>query len=163
MPSRLTLQERIELVLIYGEYRNENDSGRKAANHFNEAHPNRVVKVAHTTVLSLIQRFKQTGHVDELKGRGPKRTATDEANETDVLAMFAVNSQLSTRRASLESDTSDRSVRRILRRNRLHPYKFFLTQELIPEDLDLRLEFAENMLHRIATNNNFPSLIVFSD
>ena len=162
MPARLTKDERIELILLYGEFSHQNDIFRKIAR-CNALHPDRQSKVFDTTVKHLLDRFKSTGSVNETKRSGRPKTSTDNDTSTDVLAMFNATPTMSTRMATVESGVDRRSIQRILHKEKMTAYKFFITQELIPEDCDRRLEFSQNVAIKALQIPQFANSIIFSD
>ncbi|EZA52475.1 hypothetical protein X777_08646 [Ooceraea biroi] len=56
-----------------------------------------------------------------------------------------------------------KSVHRILKQVRFHPYKMHLVQELNEDDPNRRVDFCETMMLQINDNPAFVSNIVFSD
>jgi len=62
-----TLEERIEMVFIYGK---EGQCARRTAATFNERYPSK--NVSHTYVIQLIKKFKETGSVTNKKINHPK-------------------------------------------------------------------------------------------
>jgi len=66
-------------------------------------------------------------------------------------------------KAAQEHGISMKSVHRILKKNKFHPFKVTLVHELNEDDFDRRVEFCEDMMARIDNNPNFHFNIVFSD
>jgi len=81
----------------------------------------------------------------------------------DVLLSFIENPHDSSRKVALQHDIDKKSVLKILKNNKFHPYKAHLVQELNEDDFDRRIEFCELMMERIDEDPNFLSNIVFSD
>lgn len=73
------------------------------------------------------------------------------------------NPHKSSRQVAAEQSVSKSSVLKYLHKNKWHPYKVHLVQELIEDDLDRRLEFCEIMMDRCNANPQFLSKMVFSD
>jgi len=67
------------------------------------------------------------------------------------------------RKAAQEHGISMKSVHRILKKNKFHPFKVTFVHELNKDDFDCRVEFYEDMMARIDNNPNFHFNIVFSD
>ncbi|EFN82013.1 hypothetical protein EAI_17228, partial [Harpegnathos saltator] len=57
-------------------------------------------------------------------------------------------------------DISQGSILNILEKHKYHPYKIVITQELMEDDFDRRIQFCEEMMNRI--DDNFLNFIVFS-
>jgi transposase len=139
MQTKLTTAERVSLVFIYARM---NESYRNAAAEFNHQHPHRSA-VDHSTLRRLIDRFKETGRVDDLPRCGRPVTATTEASSTAVLATISRSPKKSIRKLSQETGISRASISRILHQNNFLPYKVHLTQELHGDDMDRRMQFCE--------------------
>ena len=160
MPARLTQNNKIEIIFLYGHHRLQNDAYRKTAVAFNRANPGH--HLAHSAVFRLIKHFKSTGSVKDLP-RKAVRTVTNRNTTIDVCAMFRDNPRLSTRSAATESNISRHSIQRILKSQKFKPYKNFLSQVLKPGDSAIRNEFCVNMLQRFNQNANMVGNIIFSD
>ena len=161
MPGRLSVAHKVELILLYGKYRNSVNVYRKVVNDFNQRYAGS--NVSPSSVLRLVRKFSRTGSVTDQPRTGRRRSTTNVESSTDVLALFEVDPHLSVSCAALESNVSETSVRRILRANCFHPYKMFLCQGLHAEDVDTRLNFCEGMLQIIENNATYCENIIFSD
>jgi len=63
----------------------------------------------------------------------------------DVLQSFVKNSHISIRTAE-KHQVDQKSMCKILKQNKFHPYKIQLVQEINENDSDRRLEFCELMM-----------------
>lgn len=70
----------------------------------------------------------------------------------NVLLEFQEDPHTSRRRVAQAEDISIRSVGRILKTHKYHPYKIHLVQELTEFDFDLRVEFCELIMQRYDDN-----------
>ena len=138
MPELLTLEQRIEIVLLAAT-----GSYRHIANTFNLKYPDRQPPLHHSAVAKIISKFKETGSVKDKERSGPKKTVTNEDMAANVLGAFSLSPKKSTRRMALEVGISQGSVMNILHQNRWHPYKLQMYQHLNEDDPDRRLEFCE--------------------
>ena len=59
--------------------------------------------------------------------------------------------------------TSIVSVHKILKKEKFHPHKIHLAQELCEDDFNRRIEFCENMMLNIDRNLLFVVNIIFLD
>uniref|UniRef100_T1IZU2 HTH psq-type domain-containing protein n=1 Tax=Strigamia maritima TaxID=126957 RepID=T1IZU2_STRMM len=73
------------------------------------------------------------GSVQEIKHGRPK-SATAENNIIDILASVEIEPKLSVRQCAQASGTSKNSACRILKTNKIHPYKTRFVQELLDRD-----------------------------
>jgi hypothetical protein len=89
----------------------------------------------------LMERFQRTGSVAYNKNTRKERVLTEE-NQLNVLLTVAENPHIGQRSISLEVDVERRTVQRILKAHKMHPYHIQLFQELFPEDYQRRLEFC---------------------
>lgn len=63
----------------------------------------------------------------------------------------------------MNHDIHRRSVQKILKTEKLYPYKPSLLQELSEDDFERHEEFCEEVMERLIDNPNFANSIVFSD
>ena len=126
MGEKLTIQERVKLFFMFGR---DGATYRSVAEEFNRTHPEREKPLNHTTVCRLIKRFQETGSVADRERCGRRKSATDEATSTMVLANVARSPVKSVRKISQELTISKSSVHRILKTQKFHPYKVHLVQE----------------------------------
>lgn len=70
---------------------------------------------------------------------------------------------LAERKQFLPEDISKSSLHRILKQEKIKPYKLMYTQELLEDDPDRRCEFSEMMINKINNDPDFKNKILFSD
>lgn len=88
---------------------------------------------------------------------GRPKDATNEEKSLDVLLSIVENPHSSLSRLGQANDISKVSSFRILKNNRFHPYKIFVTQDLVEEDCNRRIELCDEM---IARHDRDPFLIL---
>lgn len=150
------MEERIEMIYLYAK---ENNCFRRAATIFNERHQEK--NVSHTYIRELVAKFEETGSVINKKRTGPQ--VLDEDTTVEVLGQFAINPQLSLRKAARETGVSHESVRKVLKHHKFFPYKMKILQELGDDDPDRRIEFCEFMTNLINAEPGTIKNICFSD
>ncbi|BFZ01701.1 hypothetical protein BsWGS_04740 [Bradybaena similaris] len=133
MGEKLTVQERVKLVFMFGR---DVATYRSVAQEFNHNHPEPEQPLSHTTVCPLIKRFQETGSVADRERCGRRKSATDEETSTMVLANVAGSPVKSMRKISQELTISKSSLRRILKTQKFHPYRVHLVQALHGDDTD---------------------------
>ncbi|XP_076061563.1 uncharacterized protein LOC143037315 [Oratosquilla oratoria] len=126
MAGKLTIPERVELVLLYAK---DGASSRSVADIFNAKYPNRQ-PVTQRTVSKNFNRFKETGSVHDRSRSGRRTTATDPETSVQVCRHVEGTPRKSLRKVSQETAVSRRSIGRILSSNHFHPYKVQLVHEL---------------------------------
>lgn len=84
-----TIEERVEMVLLFGQIRTYQGTARQ----FNENHPEH--QVSRNGVANLISKFQRTGSVIDEHWSG--RPTVDEVVEVGVFAELAINPQQSAR------------------------------------------------------------------
>lgn len=157
----LTEAQRIEILMILG-YEDRRRTQKEVCDIFNEKYPNRI-PITQSTVSKIFKKFNATGSVKAAPKSGRPKTQTEGDKALNVLLSVQENPHLSTRVIALINDTSHMSVDRILLKEKFHPYKIQLVQELSDDDYDRRLEFCENMMELCNANPNFIRQIMFSD
>lgn len=144
------------MILIYGESgRNIGESVALYARRF----PNR--RRSRASFYRVVQHFTTHGSVQAEKKR--RRTVTDANNEIAILAAVVHDPHVSTRQLSRDSGMSQTSVCKILQRNKYHPFRIALHQELHGNDFHNRVTFCQWALQRIQENLNFFDRVLFSD
>lgn len=90
----------------------------------------------------------------------PKRTLSTEAR---VLEAYRRSPEKSLRQGEKELGLSKDSIARILHDKNMKPYKIQILQALNEEDVDRRLEFAEQQLAVMAEDDTYLDRVIFSD
>lgn len=152
-----SLEDKVEAVIIFGE---ANRNYHAAIRIFNERFPER--PMCRKYLQKLVAKFNQTGTVKDAPRSGRPKIVTEDV-EIQVLAEMVNNPQQSTKQVAETSNVSITSVKRILKRNKFHPYKIKILHQLVEDDPDRRLEFCEIMAERIAANRFYLQHICFSD
>lgn len=158
--ARLTRTERIEILMMIG-YGDRRRTHEEACALFNAEHPNRE-PITRSTVTKMHSKFRNTGDVKDLEKSGRPKVATED-KALDVLLTVTEQPHISTRQLMLDHEISQRSVLRILHKNKFHPYKVKLVQELSEDDFDRRVQFCEEIMDMCNNNPHFLNCIVFSD
>lgn len=114
------------------------------------------------TLERLVDRFNRTGSVAYEKRERTKPVVTEE-NEFNVMLEVTHNPHVSTREISRQQDINERSVRRILRKNKMHPYHIQLHQELLYDDYPRRVAFCEWAQQQIHNQVDFFDFVLFGD
>lgn len=81
----------------------------------------------------------------------------------NILLDLQENPHKATRQVAVEQSVCKSSVLKYLHKNKWHPYKVHLVQELNEDDFDRRLEFCEIMMDRCSVDPQLLSKILFSD
>jgi hypothetical protein len=153
----LTVQEKIEMVLVYGE------AGRSLDNTvtlYALRFPDGIRSRA--SFYRTVKQFTTDGSVQPKK-RTRRTAVTDENNEIAVLAAVAHNPHNSTREIARDSGLSHTSVWKILKRHKYHPYHVSLHQDLHGVDFQNRVTFCQWAREQIQQNPNFFRYVLFSD
>lgn len=110
----------------------------------------------------LKSRLVTSGTVKYKAHTYPKTIATEE-NEMMVLQAVIEDPNVSLRTLSNNLNISIRSVQRLLKKNRFHPYKIQLHQELLPIDHNIRLKFCERIIGIIEQEPDFWDTVLWTD
>jgi hypothetical protein len=73
------------------------------------------------------------------------------------------NPKTSVQQLALNHNMSRRSIQKIMKREKFHPFKIQLLHELAEDDFDRRTEFCEIMINKINQDDNFINHVLFSD
>lgn len=152
-----TKEERIFLVF------HNCQSLKQIAESFSNKFPNRPVP-SQSTISRLLKKFNETGSVQNLKKSRRNKPATGEELETAVLARVSLSPMDSSiRKISRECGISHTSVLKILKKNRLHPYKMKILHSLHEGDAIRRQDMANWFLDEIERDQDLVNNIMFSD
>lgn len=109
-----------------------------------------------------VNNFQETGSVKDLPRSG--RPGVSQQTVENVQVAFQRSPQKSIRRASRELHVPKSTIHKVLhKRLQLHPYKVQIIQQLQPNDLPIRYEFATTMLNKIEGDNEYLQKVMFSD
>lgn len=157
---RLTEAERIEILMMIG-------FGDRIRTHeevrilFSETHPNRP-PISQSTVSRIENKFREFGHVRD-KPKTGRPLALDENRQLDAMLMVQENPHSTLVGVASHLNTSKNAVYRLLHKEKFHPYKVHLVQELSDDDFDRRAQFCETMMELSNANPAFIKNILFSD
>lgn len=155
---RYTIAEKVEMVIIYGECHR---IMRKAVRVYGERFTDRN-SPSLSVFANIIKKFRETGNVDKEKRIRAKK-ATDDGNTINILASVIQNPHVGTRQLERESGISQRSILRILKVNKFHPFHISLHQQLSENDFQKRLQFCEWGLRKLQDDQMFLNKILFTD
>lgn len=156
---KLTDTERIEILIMIG-CEDKTRTQKAVCTLFNNKYPNRE-PISQSTVSKIEKKFRETGHVKDLP-KGSKKQIPDD-KKLDVLLAFHDNPHTSSRQVALHNDIDHSTVLRTLKKEKWHPYKVSLVQELMEDDFDRRIEFCEIMMEKNNTDPMFFRKVLFSD
>lgn len=157
----LTEKERIDVLIMVG-YGDRKRTQVEVVALFNEVYPNRP-PISQSSVSKIIKKYSDTGSVKDKPRSGRLKSVTESDAALNVLLAIEENPRQSREDLARDYDISVRSVGRILRKEKFHPFKIHLTQELTEDDFDRRIEFSETMRGIWEQNPNFVNQILFSD
>lgn len=157
----LTERERIEILMMIG-FGDRVRTHQEVCALFNNLYQDRQ-PISRAVVGKTLRRFNLTGNVKSLPKSGRPRIATNEANAQDIAIALEEFPQTSSTSLALNHGISCRSVARILKREKYHPYKPQLVQELLDGDSDRRIEFCERMMEICNNDQHFTYNLLFSD
>lgn len=130
------------------------------------AFENRPVPVV-STVRRIVHKWESTGCVTGCKkcgdNEGDRARAVLSDKEINICAVAEISAPCSSRKIAEEADCNARTARRILKKNGYKPYKIRVTQEILPEDCNRRVEFCETVREKADRDQNFIKNILFSD
>ena len=152
----ISKETRIELIFLFAQ---NNELRALKTKHHLHKNPFEV-----TTIQRLVTRFKATGSVADLPGKGRKSTWEErETNVKDAVTELTENREIptcSTREVAAATGFSQTNVYNILTKHlKWFPYRIKLHQEITTSDKQHRLEFANFIL----SNQNLIPQILWSD
>lgn len=158
---QLTEQERITLLMMIG-YGDRRRSFQEASDLFNQSFPARD-PISKSTTNRIFHNFEHMGTVKNLPKTGRRKTATNDNKSLDIMLALQEEPMTSVPKLALVYDNSERSIRRILKGNKMRPYKVTLVQELLEDDPERRMQFCQEIMDIIDIQPDFINRILFSD
>lgn len=156
MNSRLLTKEKSDAVLLYAKFENAAQVRRQwKSNHTSQPPTN-------ATILSLYNKFKETGSVHDLERSGPPPSVVTEEKAEEVRNLLAATPYTSIRRGAAQIGISKSSYNRILNKLDFHKYRPYKCVELSDDDYDRRVEFCEAFSDMIDENPDLPDHIIWS-
>ena len=154
MREKMTLQERVKLVFMFGK---NGATYRSVDEEFNRTYPQREKPLNQSTVFRWIKRFQETSSVADREKCVRQKSPTNEEFSIMVLSNVARSPLESIRKISQELLISKSSLHRILITQKFYLYKVHLVQALHADNTDRQLEFYKWV------RNHMDSSILFSD
>lgn len=158
--GRLTIEQRVKVIEAYYENGRSNRNALRALRDIFGQH-NRPTESA---IAKIVQKFKQTGSVADVKIPLRARVRRSAENIAAVRENVAESPDTSIRHRAQELNLSATTLHRILKKDlSLHAYKIQLTQELKPADHLNRRTFADWVHEQRQIDEDFSQKIIFSD
>jgi len=88
-----------------------------------------------------VNQVRITGNVKIQLRQQKQNVVTNENVSIDVLATIIANLHVSTKDIARDRNISQSLVLRIIRKNKYHPYRISILQELSQNDFNMRIQF----------------------
>lgn len=153
-----TNEDILNLFYIHGE------TGRiklRTCRVFNDRYPH-LPNMTETKFRNIENNFKTFGKVIAPRSL-PKPITSNEAVEITVLGYFNAFPRGSIRSAESDLGYSRNSIHTILKKHKMHDFKFSTVQDLHPQDPFHRVEYCEMMLVKIQEYPNLLQRIIWTD
>lgn len=152
--------EYTDMLLTLGECLGNSSA---AVTRYSEKFPRRNLP-SKNTFRAVERRCRETGNVNPKKiNSGRPRTTRNVNKEIIILNLVDQDPTVSVRNMARQTNTSSSSTWRILKEQQLHPYHYRQVQELLPDDLPIRVDFCQTLQERTALSPNFLKCILFTD
>ena len=155
---KLTKEERVEIVLLYGR---EGWGLRRVAAEFNRRHPDKLLPLSHSAVGKLVNKFKRTGSV--MDAPKPGRPKIQEETKEAVLAKVVSSPTKSLRRHAMEVAMPLSTCWNIVKEHKFRPYKLQILHRLYYDDFPRRMEMCTWFLMNLADDSDMLRKILFTD
>ena len=122
-----------------------------------------VLKSKFLTVSKILRRFNETDNIrDRQRTERPKNVTNDE-NSYNIMLGVTENPKTLVQQLALNHNMCRSSVQKILKREKYHPSKIHLPQELSKDELHRRIEFCEIMGDGLNQDGKFINQLLLSD
>lgn len=131
---------------------------RQFRRHFNIRHcPQR------KTIMSWYRKWEELGSILDKKSSGRPRSACNDRNQERVRAAVTASPTRCIVHHAEALHLTDRSMRRMLKKMKFHPYKFAVVQELSAQDKINRLQFCRNFMNLRENHQGIEYYLYMSD
>lgn len=151
-----SLDDKFEAVLIFGE------AGRNyhlAVRMFNDRFPEN--PISRSYLRKLLNKLQATGTLKDAPRSG--RPPLSEEKKVEIVAEMVINPTQSTSAVAESCGVSSKSVQRVLKKEKFHPYKMKILHALTEDDPDRRVEFCEWLTRTIEGERGFLKRVCFAD
>lgn len=157
MAGRRSLEEKIQMVLLYAKFGSYEETRRQWKNYFETEPPKS------ETIKGVYERFNQTGSVADLPRPGRPSTSATPAHLEQAREMLEENPNTSVTTGAAAMDMPRASYHRLLKKLDLHPYRPQRVPQLSEDDFDRRIEFCDSMLSQFQESPGLVNHILWSD
>ena len=157
MSFKLSTEERIRIVLLFGKFECFNEVRRQWSNHFSSQAPDE------RTISNIVTKFKQTGSVLDLPRSGRSRSVRTQETIKKVENLIQDRPNISVSSGALGLEISRSSFYRTIKELGFRPFKPCAAIDLSDDDFDRRQEFCESMIDRIKAEPGILDKIIWSD
>lgn len=151
-----TSSDIVDILLVLGEaFGNYREAARLYQNRYpNRRHPN-------DTIIRRLKIRAQQGKLTRC--RVNREYGDDDVRVLAILAAVNINPHISSRQIARQTGIPQRTIVRILRKRKHHPYHITLTQAVTPNDMQQRVLFCRWAIGMIAHDADFFKYVLFSD
>ena len=157
MRTRLTLEEKIQIVRLYMKNESFATVRRQWKKHFSTEPPSEL------TIKRIVDKFEETGSVNERERSGRPRSALTDKKLEEVRNLLEENPNISTRTGPALVEMTRSSYKRAVEENGFRPFRPYQVVELTEDDFDRREEFCAIFLEMIEQNPALIDKIIWSD
>lgn len=157
MATRRPVEERIEMVLLYAQFRCYEEVRRQWPSRFNSSPP------TIETIKGVFERFKETGSVADLPRSGRPPTSTTSENLEQAQLLITTDPTTSVSRGAEAMEIPRTSYHRLLVQLDLKPYRPQHVPQLSDCDFDRRAEFSSMMLEKLTADPRLIDHILWTD
>lgn len=157
MASQFSNEEKLDILEFY--FKN-NRNAEIALNSYFERYPERNqphLQYCRKLVINLLN------HGSFEKSRVKNYNINNENRDMNIQQHFDEYPSVSTRNAEREIGIPKSTIQRVLTKNKYHPYKPTIVQELRAGDPIRRLGFCNWFQEKCIQNANFPNLVIWTD
>jgi len=156
MAGNLSIEQRKWILKQYWKTENAERVSTAWVEVFNTPPPTRLA------IYRIRDKFDATGSVANASKSGRPRTSMSEENEMRVVMTFVNSPKKSTRRAAQELSLTRTSLRRLMSKLNLKPYRPRLLHGLLEDDPDRQLQFYEIICNQISDKRDLLDKIIWS-
>lgn len=156
MALRFTSEEKFDMLECYIK---NNRNATMALNSYTENYPERQ-QPNKRYFSKLVANLRMCGSFEQPRAKNYER---DNNRDNQIINYFNDNPTSSTRVGNRELNIPRTTIRRVLKKNKYHPYKPTIVQGLQEDDFVRRLEFCNWYVNKCQEDANFSSTVIWTD
>ncbi|KAJ8953417.1 hypothetical protein NQ318_023534 [Aromia moschata] len=155
--SYLTESLKIEILMMIG-YGDRARTQCEVVRLFRETHPD-LPPLNQGTINKIEAQYREMGHVRKVPSK--RQAVVDDDKKLNLFLALEENQITPARQLARHSNLNHKTVLKILKYEKKHPYKMQAVRELLEDDPDRRVEFCDLLMTSLHLGGTIPPVFIF--